>query len=252
MTTLDTPAAIATTTTARKALAARSKRALVFGYTSMALPVVGIAVGGWLALRGSKALGALVGGASLGFALVRWQLARAFTETVAYEVEETVGDLEIRRYAAHVRAETVIEQRNWTDALNDGFERLAGYIFRGNDTRSRIEMTAPVFATIGDDAVRPMDRVVAFVMPGDRELGDLPKPTDARVQLRHVAGERVAVLTFDGDYRSPLPIEKGGELVAKVRAAGLSARGEVRFGGYDAPGTLPGLRRNEVAVAIDE
>lgn len=98
-------------------------------------------------------------GTVAGVALTRWQMARWFAEQPEYEVEEHVGPLEIRHYERLVRAETTVEAPNWDDALNEGFKRLAGYIFGGNRPREtsahsgaahsgaaheHIQMTAPV------------------------------------------------------------------------------------------------------------
>jgi hypothetical protein len=60
----------------------------------------------------------------------------------------------------------------------------------------------------------------------------------------------VAALRFSGRYSGDLPAKKGAELLARVREAGLHALGEVTFAGYDAPSTVPWLRRNEVLVDL--
>ena len=74
----------------------------------------------------------LSGGILAGTALVRWQLGRLFNENPAYELERQIGPLEIRRYAPHCVAETRVSARSWDVALNEGFHRLAGYIFGAN------------------------------------------------------------------------------------------------------------------------
>lgn len=71
----------------REAHARQSKRARIVNKATIAAPAVGAAVGAALALRGARGLGLGIVSASIGFALVRWQLARFFTEGVPYEVE---------------------------------------------------------------------------------------------------------------------------------------------------------------------
>jgi hypothetical protein len=71
-------------------------------------------------------------GVLAGAALARWQLARWFTPQPSYELEQRIGDLEIRIYDAHWVAETTVSDASWDQALNEGFRRLARYIFGDN------------------------------------------------------------------------------------------------------------------------
>ena len=109
-----------------------------------------------------------------------------------------------------------------------------------------IAMTSPVTSHEDDDGY-----VVTFTMPKDRALELLPVPKDARVRVRRTGGERFAVLKYRGTYRGDLAKQKHEELVARVREAGLVTRGAPLFAGYDAPSTLPALRRVEAWVAIE-
>ncbi len=232
---------------------ARAARERALGRVAIALPVLGAGLGAALAFGGDRkyrSLGLSALGASLGLGFARWQLARWFTEQSAYEVELRDGELEVRRYAPAARAETVVEGLAWREALNEGFSRIAGYIF-GQDQygeSERIAMTAPVTATVGNGP--RATRTVTFTLPRNRLLSSLPTPKDTRVRLRYVPARRVAVLTFRGRYGGDLPAKKRDELLARVRLAGLHALGEVVFAGYDAPSTLPWLRRNEVQVDL--
>ena len=233
--------------------------------------MLGVAAGVWLLSRGGRRRGAGLGalGAALGLGFMRWQLQRFVTENVPYEVEATLGDVELRTYPEQIWAETVVEHASWSDALGEGFKRLAGYIFGDNDAEERLTMTAPVLsalpaasrrgeglpmtppviATVGD-ADELASRTVAFVMPADRTLADLPQPRDPRVTLRLVPERLVAALVFPGNYKSALPSLKREELLEKLHAAGMAGKGEATFAGYDPPSTLPSLRRNEVLVEL--
>jgi hypothetical protein len=214
-------------------------------------PALGLSIGAYLAF-GTKRRGLGLGtlGSSVAFALARWQLARLFTERTRYVTERRIGALEVRRYALTVRAETRIENANWADALNQGFKRVAGYIFGGNRSRIKIQMTAPVIVSIGE--TDRGDRNVAFIMPSDRPLAELPIPSDLRIHLYEVPPQRVAALSFRGRYGGELPLAKRTELLRLVHQAGLTTFGDVYFAGYDAPSTLPLFRRNEVLVRITE
>jgi hypothetical protein len=230
---------------------------------ALALGIAGLAGRGPRLLRERRWLSALTAltGAVL---LARWQLERLITEEPEYEVERSLNGLEIRHYGPRVIAETLVEnQPDWDVARSEGFRRLASYIFGGNQREQGIAMTAPVSVETGAKKseriaiTAPVGTrraaagyVVSFTMPKQYELESLPAPSDERVLLRQVPAERVAVLRFSGRYRSELIHDKQAELVRRARAAGLETVGEPSFAGYDAPSTLPFLRRVEVWVPI--
>jgi hypothetical protein len=58
------------------------------------------------------------------------------------EIHEDAFD--VRRYPARVVTETRVTGGSFDAAGNEGFRRLAGYIFGGNRIRQTIAMTAPV------------------------------------------------------------------------------------------------------------
>ena len=204
--------------------------------------------------------------------LARWQLGRAFAWQPRYVTEFELGRLEVRRYAPQLRAQTTVSGATWNETLNEGFRRLAGYIFGRNQRKRRIGMTSPVLTSLPARAAsrrngKPWQgpavsdltelsgratREMAFVMPNDFTLEELPQPDDARVSLHSVPARRVAVLGFRGRYGGDLPAQKRNELLFLIKCAGLKAESEVWFAGYDGPSTLPFLRRNEVLVEIAE
>lgn len=191
--------------------------------------------------------GAVGGVAALGF--VRWQLSRHFTALPPYEIESQLGELEVRRYPKRVQAETLVSTSDFDEGLREGFRRLAGYIFGGNGSpekgSERIAMTSPVTSSASDQGRR-----VCFVMPSGRTLDSLPVPRDSRVELREEPAQTIAVLRFSGAYKAARVLEQQQRLLALARAEHLSIRGEPQFAGYDAPSTLPFLRRNEVWVRL--
>jgi hypothetical protein len=219
----------------------------------------------------SRRLGLATLSASIGLTLARWQLGRAFNWQPPYRVELENGRLEIRRYGQEVHAETTIDDADWQQALEQGFHVLADYILGNNASHVKLPMASPVMTTLNDPTVKRArakswkapavsaiddlmssgSRTMAFIMPGDLTLDDLPGPLDERVQLRVVPPRRVAALRFHGRYSGELPAQKRNELLFLAKCAGLSVRSEVVFAGYDAPSTLPLLRRNEVLVEIE-
>jgi hypothetical protein len=241
-----------TTAIATRPLHPTGRRSLSFWASLATIPLgVGALVGRLTGSRRDVMAGAA---ASLGaLALVRWQMSRWFTDEPAYEVERAVAGLELRRYPARVEATTVVEASNIEAALNRGFRTLAGYLFGGNQQHESLPMTAPV-ATRGESAAPgsgPRGFITSFVMPPGRTLASLPRPTDEHVFLHVAEPMRVAALRFRGRFTTDNLERHQRELLARRAAAGLSPRGGVAFSGYDAPSTLPWLRRNEVWVQLD-
>ena len=239
---------------------------------ALVLGLAGLARRGPRLLRSHPVVaGLLTGGALLG--LAKWQLDRFFTETTDYEVERAFEGFEIRHYPSRVVAETTVRGVDHEDALNEGFRRLAGYIFGDNDNdgagsamaapielRKRsagrkakgehIAMTSPVTSHEDEDEDEA-GHVVTFTMPKHRALELLPVPKDARIRVRRTGGERFAVLGYRGTYRGDLAHAMQAELMARVKREGLATRGAPLFAGYDAPSTLPALRRIEAWVELE-
>lgn len=114
-----------------------------------------------------------------GAALTRWQLARLFTAQPSYELEQRLGDIEIRVYDAGWVAETTISDASWDQALNEGFRRLARYIFGDNrpspfrsDQLVKPASQRPALNRRGDDG-----NDAGYVIP-------MPVPMSARSEPR--------------------------------------------------------------------
>lgn len=192
--------------------------------------------------------------------LVRWQAARRFADEPRYEVTRTLSEsIEVRRYAAMVVAETRVEG-TLDAASNEGFRRLAGYIFGGNRARESLAMTTPVaveserLAMTTPVAIESSgsEHVVRFVMPAGRTLESLPVPNDARVTLATVAARDVAVLTYSGTTSPEIVRERTDALRDALERAGLTLAGPAVSSRYDPPSTLPMLRRNEIWIPVTE
>ncbi len=187
----------------------------------------------------------------------------------AYRVIDHEDDYELRAYGERVVAETEVEGE-WDEAGNEGFRRLAGYIFGKNKTRAKIAMTAPVAQKIGDEAQAheespkiPMtapdaqrkdgDRwTVSFTMPEGESVESLPTPDDPRVQLRLRSPETVAVVRFSGRWTSERMEQRAAALSEWVASRRLRASGAAEVNRYDPPFMPWFMRRNEVWLHVDE
>jgi hypothetical protein len=219
------------------------RKSLFYGVLAAVPALVGMGVA---TLLRSKRAGAIVGGATaLGLGVVRWQLQRVVSDEPAYEVEQRIGHLEIRRYAPYVIAETTIQADDINAALETGFDRLFKYIAGGNHDGEKLPMTAPVSTAHLNGGY-----AVSFVMPMGRARHTLPRPDDARVELVDMPARRVAVLVYRGRYDAEAIEVHEQELAELVAEAKLTSIGKPAFAGFDPPSTLPILRRNEIWIDL--
>jgi len=186
---------------------------------------------------------------------------RSGTEEPAHGLVERLGDVEIRRYAPRTAAETTVSGDAYS-ARGEGFRRLAGYIFGGNQGRVRIDMTAPVaqsgapagerIAMTAPVAQAPDAEgwVIRFFLPAG--LADAPTPNDGRVRIVPVPAETVAVLRFSGLASDAAIAAQRATLLATLAGTRWRPAADPVTWFYDPPWTLPPLRRNEVAVPVAE
>ena len=167
-----------------------------------------------------------------------WNLYQRYsTETVSYTTVANIGDVELRRYPGVVMAETVAPTQR------EAFGHLFAYIDGANESDESISMTAPVELDSEGTSI-PMTAPAAY------DLEAAPTPTDDAVELVFVPERTLAVRRFSWrptDERIEREMET---LTTTLEDADVSIQGDPFFMGYDAPFTLPFLRRNEVAVEV--
>jgi hypothetical protein len=163
-------------------------------------------------------------------------------EEPAYRVVETLDGVELRYYQPTIQAQTDL---NSSGETSGGFRRLAGFIFGGNDSGKEIAMTAPVQETLQTESP-----VMAFTMPGEYTLGELPRPGDTRVVLREIPARTIAAIQFSGWATESRVAEKTKKLMSVLERNQIDPVGTPFLNQYNPPWTLPFLRRNEVAVEI--
>lgn len=183
------------------------------------------------------------------------------TEEPPFTVQRTIDGVEIRRYGPRLAAETVIDADE-EPARNEGFRRLARYIFGGNTAKTKIAMTAPVAQQQGEKIAMTApvaaqrgqgdQWVIRFFMPAGHTLDSLPTPNDERVRLVEVPAETVAALRFSGLATPSVVAARSKELLATLRTQGLTTTSDPVTWFYDPPWTIPFRRRNEVAASLGD
>lgn len=195
---------------------------------------------------------------SIALAAVSPARADSDVEHARYTVVSSAGDIEIRSYAPQIVAETVVSGAREA-AIQEGFRRLAAYIFGANEPGGKIEMTAPVVQARGEKiamtAPVAQERAgdawkVRFTMPAKYTMETLPRPTDAQVRLVQLPGKRMAAIRFSGIAGESDLAGNEAKLMDFVKRQGLTPRAAPQYAFYDPPWTLPWNRRNEVLVEL--
>jgi hypothetical protein len=167
------------------------------------------------------------------------------TEEQKYSVVRKYRDFEIRFYQSAMIATINSNAKTYRDLSGPGFQKLAGYIFGGNETKTRISMTSPVQMDINDSV-----STMSFVMPSAYSEVNLPKPNDPDVRIKKTDDEYVAVIKFGG-YASDEDIRFYSEKLHNLlKENEITPLGNYRFLGYNPPFQFIG-RRNEIIVAVE-
>ena len=169
--------------------------------------------------------------------------SRAATETPEYKVVRADGKIEIRDYPALTMATTPMS----ADGMNGGFGQLFRFITGSNESKEKIEMTAPVLI---DNTTEK--KTMSFIMPQSTVSKGVPKPAGDAVSLSSMPATRFAVLRFPGGRNAENEKNAIAALRAWMTAQKLTGKGEPLFAYYDPPWTLIPFRRNEVMIRIEK
>ena len=193
-------------------------------------------------------------------------------EEASYTVVVQDGRFELRDYAPHVVAETVVGG-DFEQAGNRAFSALFRHISGDNRSRSKLAMTAPVSqAPRGDrdgGATRasgekiamtaPVEQqamgdrwAVSFMMPGSYSLQTLPRPTDPRVALRPMPARRIAAVRYSGRWSERSYLRHKAELETWVAERGLRPVGDAVWARYNPPFAPWFVRRNEILLEVQD
>ena len=180
-------------------------------------------------------------------------------EEPAYTTLRTLDGIELREYATYTVAEVWVNA-DANDAGSRAFPLLAGYIFGKNKGDRKLAMTAPVTQTAAPVTLAmtaPVTQTAAaggflvqFVLPKGVTLADAPEPLDARVHLREVQPQRVAVIRYSGFWSEANYNAHLAKLQSGLQAAQVAWVGEPVFSRYDGPTTPWFLRRNEIWLTL--
>lgn len=170
-------------------------------------------------------------------------MAFAETEKQKYSVILSEKEFEIRFYPSAILATVYSDARNYRELAYPGFRKLAGYIFGGNESETKISMTSPVHMDMNTASM-------SFVMPSAFSEENLPKPDDPGVKIERTEDVYVAAIRFGG-YASDKDIRRYSQkLQSLLEMKGIKWYGNFRYLGYNPP-FQPFGRRNEIIVNVE-
>ena len=177
-----------------------------------------------------------------------------------YKVIQSEQNIEIRQYEPMIIAEVEVDGKR-EDAIRDGFRLLADYIFGNNTVQQVISMTAPVqqkenqniamTAPVQQQSTGKSWRM-SFVMPSKYSMDSLPVPNNNRVRLKEILTKKFVVIEFSGTNSNENVTKHENQLMNYIEANQINIIGSPKYAFYNAPWTLPFLRRNEVMIEIKQ
>jgi hypothetical protein len=177
-------------------------------------------------------------------ALLSTTIMAASIEKQKYRLVRSEKEYEIRYYPSAMMATIYSSAKSYRQISTPGFRTLAGFIFGGNESNTKIAMTSPVHMDVNDSV-----STMSFVMPSKYDEQSLPRPNDSKVKLEKSQVEYVAVLKFGG-YANDKKIALYSEKLRKaLEKDGISYSGNFRFLGYNPPYQFIG-RKNEIIVSV--
>lgn len=173
-----------------------------------------------------------------------WYAQTRNVELAPYRLIEADGPIEIRDYPPLTVAE-VTRTGTRDQAVRAGFGPLARYIFASDRDGEKIAMTAPV-----TQREETGTWIIRFIMPSGSTLETLPKPAGADVTLAEMPAAKRVAIRFSGWWSDALFEEKNAELLAWIKARGITPQGTPTFAYYNDPFTPGFLRRNEILYQV--
>lgn len=187
-----------------------------------------------------------------------WSVIGSRAEQLKYQVVSKNGDIELRDYAPMLVAEVETTGER-EEAITEGFELLADYIFGNNKSREKVPMTAPVtqqpsekIAMTAPVTQKSIDGKwqVHFIMPAKYNRASLPQPNNNKIKIREVSEKRYVVIRFSGLPTQNMLAEKLKQLKKFVQQNKLEQISEPTYAFFNPPWTLPMMRRNEIMIEV--
>jgi hypothetical protein len=152
------------------------------------------------------------------------------------------GNFEVRLYDQMIVA---VNKGNDLKGTS-GFNQLFNYISGNNKESKKIAMTAPVLNNLGNK-----DSNIAFVMPKEYTMEELPQPLHSELELKQIPERYVATISFSGNISKEVIEKKKLALENWLKEKQITAIGSVELARYNPP-FIPGIfKKNELLLEIN-
>ena len=158
-----------------------------------------------------------------------------------YKIIKSFSGIEIRSYENQIYASYIPKK---LDDRSNSFKAVAGYIFGANDQEMKIAMTSPVVVKLHND------NEMAFVMPYDYQIIELPKPLNAQVKIYEEAASMKASIRYSGFSNNTRERNKIDQLKSILESNDISHNNDFEVLVYNAPYQFF-FRRNEIIVTVN-
>ncbi len=163
-------------------------------------------------------------------------------ETPEYKVLVKEDEFEIREYTDFY----IVEYDNDNDpGIQKGFGTLFNYISSDNKENQKISMTIPVIEEIVQDKKK-----MAFVVPG-KFKEKIPEPNNRNLSVRKFNEGMFAAIRYSGFSNQSKEDSMKKKLSEWLAAKGYGEVSNYMLAFYNAPFTLPMMRRNEILVRVN-
>ncbi len=181
---------------------------------------------------------------------------RSVHEQPAYTVVQTLTPaVQLRTYGPRTTVQTDIVGGDQGQA----FGKLFRYITGANAGAHLVAMTVPVEQA--SPTLIPMTvpvetsagaQVMRFFLPHAVVAAGVPKPTEAGVRVVVLPAVTLGVIRYSGTATEAARDAELATLRAALARAGRGTEGSPLYFSYDPPFSVPFLRRNEVALAMQD
>jgi len=182
-------------------------------------------------------------------------------EEPAFRVLSTIGDVEIRHYAAALLAQVTVPGDH-DHAVSEAFTTLAAYIFGKNASQESSHMTSPVFQEQRSESLSMTTPVlqnptrngwtVSFFLSNELTPETAPQPEDEGIRLVMQPETIIGSLRYSGNNSEESRAKSKRSLLAAIAGDGSwRVVEDVSWAQYDQPFAIPFLKRNEAHVALE-
>ena len=157
-----------------------------------------------------------------------------------YIVIERIDDVDIREYKKLIYASYTPKN---VSERNNSFRNVAGYIFGDNENQEKIDMTAPVVIKLHNK------NEMAFIMPKEYTLENLPKPTNKDIEIYTESANIKACIKYSGYSSKDIEERKIKRLKDQLNKYNIDHNNDFEVLVYNSPYQFL-KRKNEIVVSI--